>query len=68
MKKGHRYVFEYTPGQEAKLLGDLINMARDPSCPLNMFDAAMLSHQMGQGLGQSVEGRLERTVSRSRPV
>lgn len=58
VKKGHRYVFEYTLGEECKLLGNLINMARDPKCPLNMFDAAVLSHQMGRGLEQGLDERL----------
>jgi len=53
-KNGHRYVFDYTLGQEAELLERLVHLAQDPSCALEMFDAAVLSHQVGMGLSQQV--------------
>lgn len=55
VKNGHRYVFHYSAGQESELLERLSNMARDPGCKLEMFDAAVLSHQVGQRLGQQIE-------------
>lgn len=55
VKRGQRYVFQYLPGQEPELLQRLANLARDPACPLGMFDAAVLSHQVGQRLSQQVE-------------
>lgn len=55
VKHGHRYVFNYTPGEEPQLLERLINMAHDPSCPLEMFDAAVLSHQVGKRLSQQLQ-------------
>ena len=33
----------------------LADMARDPHCDLDWFDAAVLSHQMGQGIGQKLD-------------
>ena len=53
-KNGHRYVFDYTLGQEAELLERLVHLAQDPGCALEMFDAAVLSHQVGMGLSQQV--------------
>lgn len=58
MKRGQRYVFRYTPGEEKKLLDDLVAMARDPQCDLDWFDAAVLSHQMGQRLSQELREAL----------
>lgn len=55
VKNGHRYVFHYSAGQESELLERLSSMARDPACKLEMFDAAVLSHQVGQRLGQQID-------------
>jgi hypothetical protein len=55
VKHDHRYVFNYTPGEESELFERLIHMARDPNCPLEMFDAAVLSHQVGKRLSQQIE-------------
>lgn len=58
VKAGQRYVFRYTRGEEAQLLNDLAEMARDPNCELNWFDAAVLSHQMGRSFGHQLEQML----------
>ncbi len=58
VKRGQRYVFRYTQGEERKLLDDLVTMARDPQCDLDWFDAAVLSHQMGQRLSQELRHAL----------
>ncbi len=55
VKRGHRYIFDYAPGQETQLLERLAAMARDPNCSLGMFDVAVLSHQVGRGLSQQVQ-------------
>ncbi len=54
LKNGHRYVFRYEPGEESKLLSSLLEMAQDPAFPLDMFDAAILSHQIGQRLAEQL--------------
>jgi len=48
IKHGHRYVFRYTQGDEAALMASLLELAKDPASNLDMFDAAMLSHQIGK--------------------
>lgn len=59
VKKGHYYLFRYTPGEEATLIQTLIDRAQDPSCPLDWFDAAVLSHQMGHRMGHEMQAILK---------
>ena len=55
VKSGHRYVFRYCQGDESQFLASLMEMARDPQNPLDMFDAAILSHQLGVRLAKQME-------------
>ena len=55
VKRGQRFVFRYQPGEEAQLLDNIITMARDPESSFTMFDAAVLSHQMGKRLGSELQ-------------
>ncbi len=48
LKARKRFVFPCPPGGEANLLARLRGMVNDPSCELNWFDAAVVSHAMGQ--------------------
>lgn len=48
VKHGHRYLFRCEPGRENELLDRLVEMVQDPQCELDWFDAAVLSHQLGQ--------------------
>ncbi len=59
VKRGHRYLFRYEAGAEVKVLNELIAMAADPTCNLDWFDAAVLSHQMGQRLGPQLDALLK---------
>ena len=54
VKRGQRYVFRYMPGDESKLFEDLMEMADDPIFDLDWFDAAVLSHQVGQRISQQL--------------
>jgi len=47
VKNGHRYVFKYKPGEEAKILAGIVEMTEDPKSDLDWLDAAVLSHQLG---------------------
>lgn len=55
VKRGQRYIFRYTPGDESSVLTSLVAMAKDPACPLDWYDAAVLSHQMGREIGQQLQ-------------
>jgi hypothetical protein len=59
VKNGHRYVFRYERGEETKVLSGLVEMAKDPKSELDWFDAAVLSHQLGQRMSEQLD-RLRR--------
>jgi hypothetical protein len=59
VKRGQRYIFRYRPGEEPKMLASLVEMARDPASDLDWYDAAMLSHQMGQKLSAQLQRLLK---------
>lgn len=59
VKKGHYYLFRYGPGEEAKVIATLMQKAQDPSCPLDWFDAAVLSHQMGHRMASEMQTLLK---------
>jgi len=59
VKKGHYYLFRYVPGEEAVLIQTLMEKADDPTCPLDWFDAAVLSHQMGHRMAGEMQGLLK---------
>jgi hypothetical protein len=55
VKKNHRWVFRYVPGEEQQLLRWLVDTARDPSKDFSWFDAAVLSHQMAGNFQQQLK-------------
>ena len=59
VKKGHYYLFRYMPGDEAMLIQTLIEKAEDSRCPLDWFDAAVLSHQMGHRMAAEMQTLLK---------
>ena len=56
-KNGQRYAFQCAPGTESELLARLPEIGADPSNDLDWFDAAVISHQIGQRLKQSLDRR-----------
>lgn len=63
VKRDQRFVFRYAPGEEQEMLQALVRMAQDPTSDIDWFDAAVLSHQIGQRIGQQLE-RLMKTSTR----
>lgn len=55
IKKTHRWVFRYRSGEEATVLRVLASTARDTEQDFDWFDAAVLSHQMGDKLHQQLK-------------
>ena len=59
IKKGQYYLFRYQPGDEAVLIQTLIAKAEDPKSPLDWFDAAVLSHQMGHRMATEMQALIK---------
>ena len=59
VKRGQRFIFRYGPGDELRVLADLKARASDPTCDLDWFDVAVLSHQMGQRIAHQFEDLLK---------
>jgi hypothetical protein len=59
IKKGHYHLFRYKQGDEAALIQTLIEKAEDPKSPLDWFDAAVLSHQMGNRMASEMQTLLK---------
>ncbi len=50
VKGEHRYLFRYFDGREKDVMRAFIELASDRTTEFDWFDAAVLSHQMGQQL------------------
>jgi len=48
IKGDERFIFNYEPGREAELLDCFAEMAKDQRMPFDLFDAAVLTYQLGQ--------------------
>ena len=59
VKKGQYFLFRYQSGDEAALIQTLIERAEDPKSPLDWFDAAVLSHQMGHRMANEMQALLK---------
>lgn len=55
VKGRHHFCFRYEPGQEAQTLGAMLEMVRQGDLGFDFFDAAVLSHQMGQHLAKELD-------------
>jgi hypothetical protein len=55
VKKGQRYIFRYDEGGESQMLSHLVELVLQGQSNLDWFDAAVLSHQMGQRLSHKLE-------------
>ncbi|MEE9403657.1 MAG: hypothetical protein V3V20_02085 [Algisphaera sp.] len=58
IKGGRRFVFPCPPGGEAALLTQLRLMVDDPETGLNWFDAAVVSHEMGQRMSDRLSHQI----------
>lgn len=55
VKNGKRHVFTCLPGGEADVLNQIALMVTDPANDLTWFDAAVLSHQLGERMSKRLE-------------
>ena len=58
VKGRQQFCFRYEAGQEARVLDTLVEMVRRPELCFDWFDAAVLSHQLGQHLAKELKALL----------
>ena len=63
MKGKEHFCFRYEVGQEAKVLDALIELVNRRDMRFDWFDAAVLSHQLGQHLAKELKSFLPKKVS-----
>lgn len=52
VKNGKRYVFNCAPGHEAQTLNEIAELVTRNDSDLTWFDAAVLSHQLGERMSK----------------
>jgi len=55
LKGQQHFCFRYEPGDEAQVLDALIAMVKRRELRFDWFDAAVLSHQLGQHLAKELK-------------
>jgi hypothetical protein len=63
VKGNQQFCFRYEVGEEAKVLESLIEMVNRRELPFDWFDAAVLSHQLGQHLAKELKGYLPKKAA-----
>lgn len=63
VKGGQQYCFRYEVGQENKVLDALVDMVNRRELGFDWFDAAVMSHQLGQHLAKELKGYLPKKAA-----
>jgi hypothetical protein len=63
VKGKQQFCFRYEAGQESKVLESLIEMVNRRELTFDWFDAAVLSHQLGQHLAKELKGYLPKKAA-----
>ena len=63
VKGKDHFCFRYEVGQEAKVLESLIEMVNARDLSFDWFDAAVLSHQLGQHLAKELKTYLPKKAA-----
>src|SRR5436309_148929 len=63
VKGQHRYCFRYRAGDEPQVLDALVEMVNRRDVSFDWFDAAVLSHQLGQHLAKELKGYLPKKAA-----
>jgi hypothetical protein len=63
MKGKQHFCFRYEVGQEGKVLDSLVEMVNRRELGFDWFDAAVLSHQLGQHLAKELKGYLPKKAA-----
>lgn len=54
-KAGHEFRLLYEPGEESHVLSALVEMVESRDLPFDWFDAAVMSHQLGEHLAKELQ-------------
>lgn len=63
VKGKERFCFRYEVGQEVKVLDSLIDLVNRRDVEFDWFDAAVLSHQLGQHLAKELKAFLPKKAA-----
>lgn len=63
VKGKDHFCFRYEPGQESKVLESLVEMVNRRELSFDWFDAAVLSHQLGQHLAKELKAYLPKKAA-----
>jgi hypothetical protein len=63
MKGQQHYCFRYEVGDESKVLNALVEMVHQPETGFDWFDAAVMSHQLGQHLAKELKAYLPKKAA-----
>lgn len=63
VKGRHHFCFRYEAGHEAAVLNSLVELVHRRDVPFDWFDAAILSHQLGQHLAKELKAYLPKKVA-----
>ena len=63
VKGSQHFCFRYEMGDEGKVLDALVDMVNRREVPFDWFDAAVLSHQLGQHLAKELKGYLPKKAA-----
>jgi hypothetical protein len=63
VKGREQFCFRYDVGQEARVLDALVDMVHRRDVAFDWFDAAVLSHQLGQHLAKELKGLLPKKAA-----
>jgi hypothetical protein len=63
VKGREHYCFRYESGRETQVLDAVVEMAKRPDMSLDWFDAAVLSHQLGQHLAKELQTLLPKKAT-----
>ena len=63
VKGRHHFCFRYEPGGETKVLDALVEMVKRRELSFDWFDAAVLSHQLGQHLSKELKAYLPKKAA-----
>lgn len=63
IKGREHFCFRYEVGQEAKVLSTMVDMVGQRDLSFDWFDAAVLSHQLGQHLSKELQSLLPKQAA-----